>query len=92
MAKRFSETDKWHDEWFSELKPFHKLIFLFLVDRCDNAGFFEINARISSFLIGITTEQFEQGLSGIDKCLIKSKDGKKIVAKKIFWNIRKICL
>ena len=81
MAKRFSETDKWQDEWFSELKPFNKLIFLFLVDRCDNAGFFEINARLSSFLIGITIEQFEQGLAGLNKCLIKSNDGKKIWLK-----------
>ena len=42
---RFTAPEKWNDEWFSNLKPMEKLVFLYLVDRCDNAGFFEINKR-----------------------------------------------
>jgi|SRR6185312_849646 hypothetical protein len=75
---RFSETNKWNDEWFCDLKPLQKLVFLFLVDRCDNAGFMEINTRINSFLIGVTPEQYEGAIKGLDKCLIKSHDGKKL--------------
>jgi hypothetical protein len=78
MAKRFSETEKWNDEWFSELKPLQKLVFLFIVDRCDNAGFMEINTRVNCFLIGITPEQYEGAIKGLSKCIIKSNDGKKL--------------
>lgn len=81
MPKRFSETDKWNDEWFAELKPLQKLVFLFMVDRCDNAGFMEINTRINSFLIGITHEQYEGAIEGLKKCIILSKDGKKLWLK-----------
>jgi hypothetical protein len=78
MAKRFSETEKWNDEWFCELKPLQKLVFLFIVDRCDNAGFMEINTRVNCFLIGITPEQYEGAIKGLNKCIIKSNDGKKL--------------
>lgn len=92
MAKRFSETEKWNDEWFCELKPLQKLIFLYMVDRCDNAGFIEVNARVASFLIGITGEQFEQGLKGLDKCLITSKDGKKLWLKNFLFHQKNLPL
>lgn len=81
MPKRFSETDKWNDEWFAELKPLQKLVFLFMVDRCDNAGFMEINTRINSFLIGITHEQYEGAIKGLSKCIVISKDRKKLWLK-----------
>lgn len=41
--KRFSETEKWDDPWFQGLPPPAKLLFLFIIDRCNNAGFMEIN-------------------------------------------------
>lgn len=41
--KRFSETEKWDDPWFQDLQPPAKLLFLFIIDRCNNAGFLEVN-------------------------------------------------
>lgn len=41
--KRFAETNKWDDPWFRSLAGVHKLIFLYVIDRCDNAGFWEID-------------------------------------------------
>ena len=43
MAYRFTDTNKWHDAWFSSLKPLEKLLFNYLCDNCDIAGFIEIN-------------------------------------------------
>lgn len=82
MAKRFSETDKWSDEWFSSLNPMQKLVFLFMVDKCDNAGFFEINSRLNSFMIGITEKDYLVAVKGLEKGFLWGKDGKKIWIKK----------
>jgi len=78
---RFTAPEKWNDEWFSNLKPIEKLLFLYLVDRCDNAGFFEINKRFDAFLIGITEDEFLVNLRAIKKTYIASIDGRKIWLK-----------
>lgn len=78
---RFTAPVKWNDEWFSNLKPIEKLVFLYLTDRCDNGGFFEINKRVDAFLIGISETEFIDNLKIIRKCYVASKDGKKIWLK-----------
>lgn len=78
---RFTEPAKWNDEWFSNLKPIEKLVFLYLVDKCDNAGFFEINKRVDAFLIGLSEEDFLANLRSLKKTYISSIDGRKIWLK-----------
>lgn len=78
---RFTAPEKWNDEWFSNLKPIEKLVFLYLVDKCDNAGFFEINKRIDAFLIGITEEEFLTTLRSLKKTYVASIDGRKVWIK-----------
>jgi len=78
---RFSSTEKWGDGWFTELSPIGKLTFLYLVDKCDNAGFYEINKKIDPIILGVTIEQYFKALEEISKSYIKSKDGKKIWLK-----------
>lgn len=70
MAKRFSETDKWKDAWFRKLKPLEKLVFLYLIDNCNNAGFMEIDAEFAAYQIGITEDEFLGAIQGLDRgCL-----------------------
>ena len=38
MAKRFTDTDKWKDEWYLELSKDNKLVWSYLCDNCTNAG------------------------------------------------------
>lgn len=78
---RFTAPEKWNDAWFSNLKPIEKLVFLYLVDKCDNAGFFEINQRIDSFLIGISETDFLANLKSLKKTYVESTDGRKIWIK-----------
>ncbi len=78
---RFTAPEKWNDEWFSNLKPIEKLVFLYLVDKCDNAGFFEINKRIDAFLIGVTEDEFMANLRALKKTYVASVDGRKVWIK-----------
>ena len=47
--KRFTETLKWDDPWFRSLAGAHKLIFLYVIDRCNNAGFWEVDEDALAF-------------------------------------------
>lgn len=85
MAKRFSTIEKWDDLWFSELQPISKLLFLFLVDKCDNAGFVEINPRLHSFVIGISKQEYLDSLQTLDKVLVWSVSGEKIWLKNFIF-------
>lgn len=54
--KRFTETSKWSDPWFMDLPGKWKLLWLYLLDSCDNAGVWQPNIRLASVQIG---EPFE---------------------------------
>lgn len=67
MAKRFTDTDKWGKSWFRKLSPKMKLIWFYLLDNCDIAGFWDIDLEAMSFMIGDTIslkdlESFEDRL------------------------------
>lgn len=52
MAKRFTDTEKWNDEWFMELDPALKCFWIYLCDKCDHAGIWKVNFRLASVSIG----------------------------------------
>lgn len=64
MMLRFTNTEKWADAWFCGLKPLSKLLFLYLCDQCDIAGFYEINDRKAAFDLGIGKQEVEGILQG----------------------------
>lgn len=49
MAQRFTDSNKWLDNWFSNLSNDYKIVWLYLLDTCDNAGIFQINMRLLNF-------------------------------------------
>lgn len=73
MAYRFTDTNKWNDAWFLELKPSEKLLFNYLCDNCDVAGFIELTPRKWAFEIGETQANILGALEGLGRGLIYSK-------------------
>lgn len=67
MSKRFSDTEKWTDNWFLELSPSAKLLFIFLADNCDIAGFYEKSDKMMSFFLGLTVEEINKASKELQK-------------------------
>ncbi len=52
MAKRFTDTDKWKDDWFLDLPLKMKLAWIYLCDQCDGAGVWRVGLKPMSYNIG----------------------------------------
>lgn len=44
-TKRFTDTEKWKDPFFENLSNDLKLVWLYLLDDCDNAGIWSVSIR-----------------------------------------------
>lgn len=53
MPKRYTDSEKWNDRWFRKLSSDEKIMFLYLCDRCDLAGFYELDYELMSLHIGL---------------------------------------
>lgn len=73
MSKRFTDTDKWKDEWFKKLNPAHKLLWLYISDDCNHAGIWHVDLEIAQLRIGYESE--------IDKDFALELFGDKIISK-----------
>lgn len=62
MAKRFTDTDIWDQDWFVDLPPKYKLFWYYVKDKCDHVGIWRPNKVIAQRIIGepINTEEFLQ--------------------------------
>ena len=71
--KRFTDTLKWEKEWFLSLDVGDKLVWLYLLDSCNEAGLWNVNWRLCSMLTGVElTGPSEE----IEKQLIKTNHEK----------------
>lgn len=74
MAYRFTNTEKWCDSWFSSLNSSEKLLFIYLCDNCDCAGFFEINKNRISSDLKLSLFDIEGALKGLARGFVLSKE------------------
>lgn len=71
MSKRFTDTGKWTDKWFRKLDVYEKLFFLWLVDNCDNAGFWEVDIELAATLIHISEAQALGAWQGLSRAFVQ---------------------
>lgn len=61
MAKRFTDTGKWDKASFDCLSAKMKLVWIYLCDKCDHAGIWDVNFRQLSFHLGEQITEHELG-------------------------------
>ncbi|TKJ35801.1 MAG: hypothetical protein CEE38_14450 [Planctomycetes bacterium B3_Pla] len=72
MPRRFTVTEKWtQDKWFMELNASAKLMFFFLCENCDCAGFWEINIKEAAYRMALNEETVYQAFRDIEKCYVR---------------------
>ena len=59
MAKRFTATEKWDKVWFRKLKPEHKCFWIYITDRCNHAGIWEVDFELAGMYIGLKIDESE---------------------------------
>ena len=52
LAKRFVDTKIWDKQWFRKLRLKQKLLWLYIVTKCDHAGIWDADFEAASFFIG----------------------------------------
>ena len=62
--KRFTETDKWKNPAFRNLPHKFKLLYLYILDECDNAGILHLDLDRFSFALkeDFTIEEIQSAL------------------------------
>ena len=53
MAKRFTDKNKWEDDWYASLDNDCKIVWEYLLDHCDHAGIGKINFRLLNFCCNV---------------------------------------
>ena len=57
MAKRYTDSRKWDDSWFTDLSIKYKMFWVYMLDKCNHAGIYKVNLKLAEFLID---EEFDE--------------------------------
>jgi hypothetical protein len=54
MAKRFTATEIWDEDWFLDMPNEYKLFWYYMLSSCDHCGLFKVNLRSFCSQLGVT--------------------------------------
>jgi len=74
-GKRRNNPERWNALRFRELPPMAKLLFMYLTENCDWAGFFEIDCGRIVFETGIIKDEVEKNLEILEEKEIIQNNG-----------------
>ena len=46
MAKRFTSTELWNEDWFCVMPLDYKLFWYYMLSKCDHAGIYKVNVKM----------------------------------------------
>lgn len=46
MAKRFTSTELWNEDWFCVMPLDYKLFWYYMLSKCDHAGIYKVNIKL----------------------------------------------
>jgi hypothetical protein len=72
MAKRFTATEIWGEDWFIGMPNSYKLFWFFMLSKCDHAGIYRVNTKVFCSLAGVKINSSEAlRLYNLDKNRIR---------------------
>jgi hypothetical protein len=86
MAKRLTDSNKWNDNWFTDLPADMKLVWLYILDTCDHAGVYKVSMKLLRFQTG--TERTEEEIINYLKDRIYIADDKWFIPKFITFQYK----
>ena len=85
MAKRFVDTSLFKRDWFQELPLVYKLFWYYICNECDNAGFWNVNLKMASYILNGVELDGDQILKVFNGKIIKTDDDKWFIPKFIYF-------
>lgn len=79
MAKRFTDSNKWDDQWFMELSTENKMAYLYVLDKCDSVGVWKPNFPLANFQLRCEINW--------DEFLKKQLRGRVLITENGYWFI-----
>ena len=78
MAKRFTDTMKWEEDWYLDLSLTQKLFWIYICDNCNHGGIYKPNKRVFELLIGekLNLEKFLEEINRDKVRIIKLGNGR----------------
>ena len=73
MSKRFIDSQIWADDWFCDLEPVHKLVYIYIFSNCDISGLMKINKKKIFFDIGSRFDFDKMQEALCDKIIFREK-------------------
>lgn len=59
MAKRFTATELWEEDWFLDMTNEYKLFWYYMLSNCDHGGFYRVNVRSFNSLLEVKVSPAE---------------------------------
>ncbi len=77
MAKRFSATEIWEEDWFLDMPNEYKLYWFYMLSTCDHGGIFRVNVNSFNRLLKYkVTAEKAMKLFNTDKKRIRELNNK----------------
>lgn len=91
MSKRFTDANKWSDPWFTELSTSDKMLWLYILDTCNQIGVLDFSKKWADMATGTRTN-IDEFAEASDGRVVKLKNGKYFIPKFLKYQNCKISI